>query len=54
MKKCDFAICRIFGQHNAVGQFQRGFDRIGQTVVEIGLDHQTVNHDRNVVLFFLV
>ena len=40
--------------HDAVGQVQRGLDRIGEPLLGAGLDGQAINHDLDVVLLLLL
>ena len=55
-----FAVVRVvlvideLQHHDAVGQVQRGLDRIGESLLGAGLDGQAVHHDLDVVLLLLL
>ena len=44
----------VFGDRDAVGQFERGLERIGETVAELAVDDNPVDDDFDVVLQILV
>jgi len=44
----------ILGDGDAVGQGERGLERIGEPVAHVGAHHQAVDHDLDVVLVLLV
>jgi hypothetical protein len=43
----------VIDQHNAGGQVESGFHRIGQAALNFGLHHHPVDDDFNIVLLFL-
>ena len=45
---------RVFGDRDAVGQLERGLERIGEAVAELAIDDDAVDDDLDVVLEVLV